>query len=71
MSNVTWNTEGKKNIGNLGTYEMIFTFSRGDYTKMEIYVMKLKIKIKIKSKIYQKPVISEENEKELPYRLVS
>jgi hypothetical protein len=28
--------------------------------------MKLKLKIKIKSKIYQKPVISDEREKEFP-----
>jgi hypothetical protein len=34
-------------------------------------VMKLKLKIKIKTKIYQKPVISEQREKELPYRLAS
>jgi len=33
--------------------------------------MKLKIKIKIKSKIYQKAVNSEENEKDLPYRIAS
>jgi hypothetical protein len=33
--------------------------------------MKLKLKIKIKSKVYQKPVISDEREKELPYRLAS
>ncbi len=33
--------------------------------------MKLKLKIKIKSKIYQKPVISDEREKEFPYRLAS
>jgi hypothetical protein len=68
---VTYNTEGKKNIGNLGTYEMIFTLSLGDCTTMEKYVMKLKLKIKIKSKIYQKPVISEESEKEVPYRFAS
>jgi hypothetical protein len=33
--------------------------------------MKLKLKIKIKTKVYQKPVISDGKEKELPYRLAS
>jgi hypothetical protein len=33
--------------------------------------MKLKLKIKIKSKIYQKPVMQEERDKEIPYRLAS
>ena len=33
--------------------------------------MKLKLKIKIKSKIYQKPLTSGENEKELPFRIAS
>jgi len=33
--------------------------------------MKLKLKIKIKTKVYQKPVNSDEKGKELPYRLAS
>jgi hypothetical protein len=33
--------------------------------------MKLKLKIKIKSKIYQKRIVLEERDKEIPYRLAS